>query len=211
MKVIALVNIKGGVGKTTLAVTLAGELSTAGRTVQLIDADPQESATSWAAQRESGALPVLPLESQEPADLASAIRSSRAERVIVDCPGRLATIAEAALLLADLALVPVKPSPVDLWEVDAVLETLELIRAARGSELPAVALVPSQGVVGTVLARDLPEVLAGYGVPVAPAVAARMPFAEAAARGETIGEYAPGSKAHQEAQALARFAEELTA
>ena len=114
-RIIALVNQKGGPGKTTLAMHLAGELARRGARVMVADADPQATATRWAA--------AAPEDLPFPAAVAGlAATDGRIHRefidvfdfVVVDCPPSAdSPVSQSALLVADLALVPVIPSPPD--------------------------------------------------------------------------------------------------
>ncbi|RUV10079.1 AAA family ATPase, partial [Mesorhizobium sp. M5C.F.Ca.IN.020.32.2.1] len=109
--IIALLNQKGGVGKTTLALHLAGEWARRGNRVTLIDADPQGSALDWSQQRSRGGEPRLfgvvglardTLHREAP-ELARG-----ADHVVIDGPPRVAGLMRSALLAADLVLIPVQ-------------------------------------------------------------------------------------------------------
>ncbi len=213
MKLLALVNQKGGSGKTSTALNLAATLAELGDRVLVVDADRQASAYRWAMAR-NGAAPSpvhrLPVEDESGArhfavELRRLAADRRAGFVLVDCPPGLPTAAIAALLLADLALIPVTPSPLDLWALEEALGMVAEARKARGGKLPAVGLVPSKLIAGTTMARDLPATLENFGEPVAPGIGQRIAITESAIAGQTIGEYLPESKGHQEFRALARW------
>jgi chromosome partitioning protein len=210
MRTVAVVNRKGGAGKTTLAMNLAGVLAERKRVV-VVDADPQQSAVRWGEQRQDGRLPfdVVALDAEAgvvefKTGVLDRAATSAASLVIIDCPPELADATMVALLMADLALVPVGPSPLDLWAAESAVALTGDARQVRGDGRPLVALVPSRLMVGTVLARELGPALARIG-PVAPGVALRVAVAEAAIGGETVAEYAPGSPADQEFRAVARY------
>ena len=129
--IIALLNQKGGVGKTTLATHIAGELATQGSSVILLDADPQGSALDWTQRRSQSGLSRLfgavglarETLHQEAPELAK-----RCDHIVIDGPPRIAPHARSALLAADLVLIPVQPSPYDVW---ASAEMVSLIREAQ--------------------------------------------------------------------------------
>jgi chromosome partitioning protein len=128
MPVIALAQGKGGAGKSTVAVNLAIALGDAA----LVDADaPQFTAASWAAVRsQQGLEPPAVVTADSPRKLAQCVDELAKSHafVLVDCPARLLEMTRAALLVADLVLVPTAPTMPDLW---AVQDTLGVIREAR--------------------------------------------------------------------------------
>jgi chromosome partitioning protein len=216
VQIISVSNRKGGVGKTTIALNLAAALADQGQRVVLIDADPQQSATQWAQQGSSAAsqeparlpLAVHPLQAdagapQFQAAIAQRAQAAQATLVVIDCPPELSDPALVAALLADLVLVPVTPSPLDLWAAKQAVATAQEARTLREGKKPLISLVPSKLLPQTILARDLPAALAAFGEPVAPAITQRVALVEAIVLGQTIGTYAPTSPAAAEFAALA--------
>src|SRR5205807_5348836 len=127
MPFITVAQRKGGVGKTTLAVCLAGELSRRDQNVALIDSDPQGSCCHWA---EPGNLtfPVYQITlSDSVADWAAAVRKITDRYVVIDTAPNERAVA-ASIAMADVILVPCTPSGLDL---EATRETLAIIRAVR--------------------------------------------------------------------------------
>ena len=123
--VIAVLNQKGGSGKTTIATNLAFSLKQAGRKVLLIDSDPQGSARDWNEANGGALLPVVGLDRETlPSDL-KAIQDGY-EFVVIDGAPQIARLAAAAVKAADVVLIPVQPSPYDIW---AAADLVELIQA----------------------------------------------------------------------------------
>ena len=188
--IVALLNQKGGVGKTTLALHLAGAWASQGKRVVLIDADPQGSALDWSEQRAREGLARLfgivglardTLHREAP-ELAR-----DADHVVIDGPPRVASLMRSALLAADLVLIPVQPSPLDGW---ASAEMLALLREARlyRPQLAARFVLNRCGA-RTVIARETAQALAEHDPPVlASVVGQRVAFAEAAQTGRLVSE-----------------------
>jgi chromosome partitioning protein len=145
VQVIAVVGRKGGIGKTTLSVHLAGELAARGRRIHLVDADPQGSAAQWAAPGNLR-LPVkhLPVTVENLKPWVGQVRKLAAEILILDCPPHLDAALGAALGLADLALLPCGPSGLDMMAMGEVLAVVRQARAHRAGK-PAALIIPNRG------------------------------------------------------------------
>jgi len=199
--VVATISLKGGTGKTSIAVHLAAVLSTPKRQVVLVDADPQRSAAQWS---EGGGLPfpVVALDtSRGAARFKANLSALDADLVILDCPPELAETAMLAALLADLMLIPCGASALDLRAAKAAVDLAREAREERGGKLPLVSLVPSKLISRTRLANELAGVLADFGEPVALGIWQRVAVAEASVAGSVAP---PGSLAGQEFAALAK-------
>ena len=203
--ILAFLNQKGGVGKTTLALHLAGAWSARGQRVLVVDADPQASALDWADQRLREGLPrlfgVLGLAREtlhkELPDLAR-----ETDHLIIDGPPRVAGIARSALLAADLVLIPAQPSPFDGWASSEMLRLLDEARIFR-PELRARMLL-NRCAARTVIARETAEALADQDPPMlASRVGQRVAFADAARTGRLASESDTGQMATRDIEALA--------
>ena len=211
MKVIAVTGRKGGIGKSTVSGNLAAELVALGRSVVLIDADPQGSTLAW-AKLGDGVLSKIahPLDASNPAAFKKSVQElgKRADRVIIDTPPGFAEPALLAMALADLVLLPVGPSPLDILPAHDALRLAREARKARGGRLPRIGLVPSK-VVRTKLGSDLGATLEAMGERVLPGIGLRSVVAEAALSGLTVREAATKSTAAEEFLALAQSVEEM--
>jgi chromosome partitioning protein len=214
-KLIAVGNLKGGTGKSTIAVNLACALVGADRSVALVDADPQGTATDWHA---GGGLPVLvetlPLGSQREAQRwVARVLALKAgtDYVVVDLPPQVGSGIASALLLADLMLVPVSPSGADLRATGRALDLLRRARAVRGGARPAAMLVPSRVDRRTVIGQRAHHTLARFGLHVGPQICQRSAHVGAFAAGAWVGAFAPGSPAHREVRVLKDRVEEALA
>ena len=201
--VIAIVNLKGGCGKSTIAVNLACELAAGGDKVLLLDNDSQGTASHWL----SHGLPVrgefMPLENDEDGERMVRALAGRSERyVVLDAPAHVGAATQAAGKIADLVLVPVTASGVDLVATQAAVELIRQARALRRGGAPRCLIVPSKIDRRTDAGRQIDEQLRRFGEPVGPGIHQRTAFVEAFGAGKWIGEYAPQSPAHYDITSL---------
>lgn len=206
--VISFLNQKGGVGKTTLAIHTADAISRKGHRVMLIDADPQGSALDWANSRQSES--PFPIVGLPKASLHKELPqiSKGYSAIIIDGTPRVYDVARSAIMASHLVLIPVQPSPYDVW---AAKEIVELITEAQvfKPNLKA-AFVINRKVANTALGRDVHTALKDYHIPVLKsAISQRVIFAESAASGQTVLEMAPRHAAVKEIQNLAKEIEAL--
>jgi chromosome partitioning protein len=199
---VSLAQRKGGVGKTTLAVSLASELVRRGLDVGLVDADPQLSACEW-ARPGSLAFPVyeMPFDGEPVAAWAGRVRLIEAACIVVDAPPHDRAVG-AAVALSDILLIPCTPSGLDIESTEHTLAIVRAVRERRASPLEVV-LVPNRVDSRTLEGRQVIEELQGFGEAVADPVGNRSAFVRAFSLGCSVTELAPGEKADLEIRALA--------
>ena len=208
--IIGVLNQKGGVGKTTISVNLAAALAVT-RRVLLVDADPQGSALAWSSLRERDSLfPVVGM--AKPTlhrELPALARDY--DVVVIDGAPRVNELARAAILASDLVLIPLQPSPYDIW---ASADTVRLVREAQQYRAAIrAAFLINRRIAKTAIGRDAGAALAQFeDVPVLPmSVGQRVIYAESAARGLSVLEAAPNSEAALEMASLAALIVEQNA
>ncbi|RYC29359.1 cobyrinic acid a,c-diamide synthase [Lichenibacterium minor] len=201
--IIGILSQKGGVGKSTISINLAATLASRGKRVLLIDADPQGSAMAWSSAREGDPLfPVIGM--AKPTlhkDLPEVARDY--DHVIIDGAPRVNDLGRAAIIASDLVVIPVQPSPYDVW---AAAETVQLVREAQQFKpnLKAVFVI-NRKIANTAIGRDVVGALGQFDdVPVlATALTQRVVYAESAGAGLSVAEAAPGSEGAREVERLA--------
>lgn len=212
MAVIGIAGRKGGIGKSTIAGNLAAELMDMGRSVVVLDADPQHSLLAWAAQGD-GILArcVEKVRDGDAAELRAKARAAEkvADVVLIDTPPGMPETAYQTALLADLMLLPCGPSPLDLFALKDALALALKARGERRSKKPRIRFVPSRILSNTNLGRGLSASLETMGKKILPAIGQRIAIAEAVASGLTVLEYAPHSPAREEFAALARAVDKI--
>lgn len=184
MSVIALVGNKGGAGKTTLCVNLAAALSARGPTI-ILDADPQRSSLQWRDLAESDtAVPVLDAVD----DVSAAVAGSRDGQayIVIDCPPSVHAVQTGQVLaLCDLALIPVQPSPLDIWATVHIEEKVDEARRTNPG-LRAMLLI-NQLEPRTKLSQLMRQALAELSLPVAQtAIRRRMAYRSSILEGRTV-------------------------
>lgn len=197
--ILALCGQKGGSGKTTTAIAVAAELHARGSRVLLVDADPQGSARTWAAVaaeagQETPTVVGMGADLYKPTQLPTLAKNF--EHVVIDCPGRNDNIQRAALMMADLAVLPCGPAAVDAW---ALAESLELVRSAQvvRPDLCAAVLL-TRLVSRTVIGAGAREALAEGGLPILTATLGfRVAYQEALAAGMGVAQYGVGDVAEE--------------
>jgi chromosome partitioning protein len=200
MQVIAVLNQKGGSGKTTIATHLARALQLDGADVLLVDSDPQGSARDWAAVREDQPLTVVGID--RPTIDRDLKNVASKDYVVIDGAPQAADLAVSAIKAASFILIPVQPSPYDIWAtsdlVDLVKQRIEL----TDGKLKA-AFVVSRAIKGTRIGAEITEALNGYGLPVLDArITQRVSYPGTAAAGTTILDSEPDGDGAAEVRAL---------
>ena len=212
-QIIASGNLKGGTGKTTIAVNLACALAVRGLDVILLDVDPQASACEWAR---SGLLPVR-VEAAPPLNvgsggrwLARAVELARpVDALIMDLPPLIVPATASAAMIADLIVVPITPSAVDVSPTEQVLRMIRIARESRRDGRPKALLVPNRVDPDGDYHEATQAAIDRLHERWAPPVRQRIAHIDAFALGAWTGGYAPNSEAAADILALADVVAEI--
>lgn len=199
-KVVAVLNQKGGSGKTTIATNLACALQADGDTVLLVDADPQGSARDWNEANEASLIPVVGLDRETlPKDLKAIWETYN--WVVIDGAPQIAKLSAAAVRAADLVLIPVQPSPYDIWACADLIDIVEARQEVTGGT-PKAAFLVSRAIKNTKLGGEVSAALKEYGLPVFECgTTQRVAYPTTAAEGRTVIDH-PESEAAREIEAI---------
>lgn len=198
MKTVSIISQKGGAGKTTLAINLAGAAVEQGLSVIIIDLDPQTSAKKWHDDRENKEAPaVISAHAERLAEILAAARANGADLCIIDTAPHSETNALDAATAADLVLIPCRASSFDL---KAITTSIKLTKIAQK---PAVIVINGAQPRGSLANQAEQGITEKYGMPVLETrVTQRAAFVHSATEGKTVFEYEPGGAAAAEIKAL---------
>jgi chromosome partitioning protein len=199
--IVALVNSKGGVGKSTIAVNLAAWWKERGGDVALVDADAQEASSVWLRE----AVPHVPVfRLPTPDDILDQAPELRRQYdlVAIDGPAGLSEVTRAILLVADMAILPCGPSVLDLRAVNDAIRVVKQAQTIRQGQ-PQAVLVPNKLQIQYRLSRELLDTAKSLGIPFLTGLRLRQAYADAAGQGVVVwGLGQRGQKAAQEIRGL---------
>ncbi len=202
MYVIAVLNQKGGSGKTTIATHLARALQLEGADVLLVDSDPQGSARDWAAVREDQ--PVIVVGIDRPTIDRDLKKIAHKDFVVIDGAPQAHDLTVSAIKAADFVLIPVQPSPYDIWATSDLVDLVKQRIEITDGKLKAAFLV-SRAIKGTKIGAEVVDALSGYGLPVLESrITQRVIYPGTAASGTTVVDAETSSDAAKEVFALVR-------
>lgn len=183
--VISVLNQKGGVGKTTIATNLAHGLILKGFKVLLVDGDPQGSARDWHAANNAELVPCVGLDRETiPSDLKAV--SLGYDVIIIDGAPQIARLSAAAIRASDVVLIPVQPSPYDVWATGDLVDLIKERQLVTDGK-PQASFIINRMIRNTILSRDVVGVLSEYGFPVLDAKTCQyVAYANSASSGHSV-------------------------
>lgn len=200
--IVSFLNQKGGVGKTTLSVNVAGCLARQGHRVLLIDADKQSSATTWASLREDAPFQVVSMARANMARDALKLAQDY-DHTIIDGPPHAEEIARSCIVASDFVALPIEPSGLSTWASDLTVRQVK--EAQEFKATLKCGFVVSRKIGKTVIGRDIRNMAAEAGLPIlASEIEQRVAFAEGMTMGQTIFEWAGDSNAAREIEHLTK-------
>ena len=200
MQTIAMISQKGGSGKTTLAIHLAVEARTDNRKVAIIDLDPQASAASWGDRRRDGTPPiVISAHAKRLRQEMQRAQNAGADLLVIDTAPHADSAALIAAGVADLTIVPCRPS---VFDIETAQTTLELVATTGTPAMVVMNAVPPWG--GDTDQAE--EALRKAGISLCPTrLIQRVAFGRALLTGQAAQEIEPAGKASGEIRTLTHF------
>jgi len=198
--VISSLHSKGGVGKSTVALCIADALYQDGSSVLVLDTDPQGTASAWSQAQEGDGAMVVGAPSAEKLEHELERLGASYDAVVIDGSAQLKAATGSVIRLSDLVLIPIQPSPADIWATGNIVTLIKDRQEVVGQ--PAAGFVLNCVVAGTNVAEDVNVLLEDMGLPILGRLHRRVAFVEALVTGETPLTYKPSGKAAQEVEAL---------
>ena len=196
MRTVAIISQKGGAGKTTLALNLAGAAEASGLQTIIVDLDPQASAKSWHDQRNREVPIVISSHASRLSEVTHTAMKHGVDHCIIDTAPHSETTALAAARAADLVLIPCRPAVFDLR---AIASSVDLAKIAKKPALVVINAAPPRGP----LADQTAEAIQVYGVRIAESrITQRIAFVHSLTAGKTVLEYEPHGVAAREIMKL---------
>ena len=196
MKVISVLNQKGGSGKTTIATHLARAIQLKGFSVLLVDSDPQGSSRDWAAVNEENPVPVVGID--RPTIERDLKRIAEKDYVIIDGAPQAADLAISAIKASDIIIIPVQPSPYDIWATSDLVDLVKQRIEMTDGKLKAVFVV-SRTIKGTKIGKEISVALSDYGLPVLEtSITQRVIYPTSASVGSSVLDEEPSGEASKE-------------
>jgi chromosome partitioning protein len=197
MRTIAFVTQKGGSGKSTLASSLAVAAQEMKEKVCVIDTEPQGSLTNWAKTRETGDIEVIASGAARLPALLAQLKAKGFTLAIIDTPGAEGPASAAAMVVADLNIIPSRPSMFDLW---ASAKTRAALKDVGGDFVFLLNQCPPAQ--QTARVQDGVETLEEMGGLISPLILARVDYQEAVRHGWGVTELNPNGAAAEEMRGL---------
>lgn len=207
--VVSFLNQKGGSGKTTISTNVARALIEEGSKVLLVDSDPQGSARDWHAACDENIVPVIGLDRPTLDKDVKAI-SKGYDWIIIDGAPQTSSLAISAVKVSDIVIIPVQPSPYDIW---ATSELVELVKQRQeiSEGKPLTYFIVSRMIQRTILSNDVGEALQDYELPVLKnSTIQRVIYAKSAARGLSPIDIEPDGPASEEIRKIVNEIKEVT-
>ena len=200
MKVISVLNQKGGSGKTTIATHIASLIHNKGNSVILVDSDPQGSARDWSAVNEDNPVTVIGIDRPTIDRDLKAIPGK--EFIVIDGAPQASDLAISAIKASDFILIPVQPSPYDIWATSDLVDLVKQRIEMTDGKLKA-AFVVSRAITGTKIGNEINEALEGYDLPILKTrITQRISYPNSAASGKTVFDIEPNGEASKEMNKL---------
>jgi chromosome partitioning protein len=208
--IIAILNQKGGAGKTTISINLARALQQDNGKVLLVDSDPQGSARDWHAAGNGDYLTVVGLDRPTlDKDIKGICHGY--DWVLIDGAPQLEEMAIAAIKCADIVLIPVQPSPYDIWASEDLVDVVKARQQITNGK-PKAAFIISRQITNTNLGKEVRDALNGYELPIFKnGTFQRVVYAKTAATGSTVLDTEPNNEASNEIKQIAKELKEFIA